>query len=55
MRRLKGLFSVQDNANKEHEVALVSLLSVQGSSKPGGEDGMVQMEYGNASRKLCIV
>jgi len=32
---LEGLFRVRNHVNREHEVGLVSLLSVRGSSKPG--------------------
>jgi len=52
---LEGLFTVRDYVNREHEVALVSLLSVWGSSKLGREEGMVRMERGNAGRWLNIV
>jgi len=52
---LEGLFRVRDHVNREHEVALVSLLSVWGSSKPGGEEGLVRMEGGNAGRRLNVV
>ncbi|KAF8414646.1 hypothetical protein BGX38DRAFT_1281763 [Terfezia claveryi] len=42
--KLEGLFSVRDNINRVHEVALVSILRVRGSSRPGRDEGMVRME-----------
>ena len=53
--KLEGLFSVRDRIDMMHEVALVSLLSLRGSSKLGGEEGMVRMGRGNAGRKLRIM
>jgi len=53
--KLEGLFRVRDRIDMMPEVALVSLLSLRSSSKPGGEEGMVRMEHGNAGRKLRIV
>jgi len=52
---LKELFRVRNHVNREHEVGLVSSLSVRGSSKPGREEGMVRMEHGNAGRRLNVV
>ncbi|KAF8446788.1 hypothetical protein BGX38DRAFT_1270946 [Terfezia claveryi] len=55
--KLEGLFSVQDNINRVHEVALVSLLRVRSSSRPGGDEGMVRMEgreNGKGLNILCI-
>jgi len=51
---LEVRFRVRDHVNREHEVTLVSLLSVRGSSKPGEEEGMVRMECGNAGRRLNV-
>jgi len=53
--KLEGVFSVRDRIDMMHEVALVSLLSLRGSSKPGGEEGMVRMGRGSAGHKLRIV
>jgi len=53
--KLEGLFSVRDRIDMIPEVALVSILSLQSSSKPGREEGMVRMGRGNAGRKLRIV
>jgi len=53
--KLGGLFSVWDHVNKVHEVALVSLLSVRGSRKPRGDEGMVRMECRNTGKELRIV
>jgi len=53
--KLGGLFSVWAYVNKVHEVALVSLLSVWGSRKPGGVEGMVRMECRNTGKELWIV
>ncbi|KAF8427092.1 hypothetical protein BGX38DRAFT_1278843 [Terfezia claveryi] len=53
--RLEGLLSVRDHVNRVYEVALVLLLQVRGSKKPGGDEGMVRMERGNTERKLHIV
>jgi len=53
--KLEGLFSVRDRIDMMHEVALVSLISLRASSKPGGEEGMVRMGRGNAGRKLRIM
>jgi len=49
------LFSVRNRIDMMHEVAPVSLLSLRGSSKPGGEQEMVCMGCGNAGRKLWNV
>jgi len=53
--KLGGLFRVQDHVNKVHEVALLSLLSVQDSRKPRGDEGMVQKECRNTGKELRIV
>jgi len=52
---LEVLFRVRDHVNREHEVALESLLSVRRSSKLGAEEGMVRMERGNVGRRLNVV
>jgi len=53
--KLEGLFSVRDRIDMMHEVVLVSLLSLRGSSKPGGGEGMVHMgrEMQGGSYGLC--
>ena len=42
--RLEGLFSVQDELSKVHQVALVGLLRLRGPAKAGGEEGMIRVE-----------
>jgi len=42
--RLEGLFSIQDDTGRIHEVALVTLLRVHGSARPWGEEGMIRVE-----------
>ncbi|KAF8415231.1 hypothetical protein BGX38DRAFT_1281439 [Terfezia claveryi] len=49
--KLEGLFSVRDNINRVHEVALVSILRVRGSSRPGRDEGMVRMEGGRMGKE----
>ena len=44
--RLQGLFSVQGEMGKVHEVALVELLRLRGPAKPCGEEGMIRVEQG---------
>ncbi|KAF8434266.1 hypothetical protein BGX38DRAFT_1275618 [Terfezia claveryi] len=53
--RLEGLLSVWDHVNRVNKVALVLLVWVRDSKKPGRDEEMVPMEYGNAGRKLQIV
>jgi len=53
--KLEGLFSMRDRIDMMHDVGPVSLLSLRGSSKPGGEEGMVRMGRRNGGRKLRIV
>ena len=52
---LEGLFRVWDHVKRKHEVARVSLLSVRGSSKPCGKEGMVHIECRSARRRIHIV
>jgi len=42
--RPEGLFSVCDEMQKVHEVALVVLLGLKGLAKPNGEEGMIRVE-----------
>ena len=53
--KLGGLFTLRDHVNNVHEVALVSSLSVRGSRKPGGDEGMVRVECMNTGKELRIV
>jgi len=53
--RLGGLFCVHDYIGKVHEVAMVALLKVHGSSKPSGEEGMIRMEWREDDKNVHIV
>ena len=53
--QLEGLFSVQDELSKVHQVALVGLLRLRGPAKPGGEEGMIREESREEGKGLHIV
>jgi len=52
---LERLFRVWYHVKREHEVALVSIPWVWGSSKPGREEGIFRIEHRSACRRLHIV
>jgi len=52
--RLEGLFSVRDDMGKKHEVVLVEILPLQGPAKPGGEEGMIQMERREEGKRTHV-
>ena len=55
MGRLEGLFSVRDHVDKVHEVAMVTVLGVRGSRKPGGEEGMIPVKWREDNRNVVVV
>ena len=55
MGRLQGLFSVRDHVDKVHEVAMVTVLVVHGLRKPGGEEGMIRVEWREDNRNVVVV
>jgi hypothetical protein len=53
--RLEGLFSVQEEEDKNHEVALVMLLQLRGPTKPWGEEGMIRVERREEGKDMYMV
>ena len=53
--RLEGLFSIQDELSKVHQVALVGLLWLRGPAKPGGKEGIIRVELREEGKGLHIV
>jgi len=44
-----------DHMGKVHEVVIVALLKVRGSSKPSGEEEMIRMEWRENDKNVRIV
>ena len=55
MGRLDGLLSVRKHVYKVHEVAMVTVLVVRGSRMPGGEEGMIWVEWREDNRNVIVV
>ena len=53
--RLEGLFSVRDHVDTVHEVAMVTVLVVRELRKPGGEEGMIRVEWREDNRNVVVV
>ena len=53
--RLEGLFSVLDEGHNAHEVALVVMLQLRGSTKPCGEEGMIRVESKGEGEGLLMI
>ena len=55
MGGLEGLLSVRDKVDNVHEVAMVRVLVVRVSSMPGGEEGMIRVEWQEHNRNVVVV
>ena len=53
--RLEGLFSVRDHVYKVHEVAMVTVLVARRSSTPGGDGGMIRVEWQEDNSNVMVV
>src|SRR5437016_967573 len=53
--RLEGLFRIWDRIESMHKVAYMRLLRVKGSSRPHGEEGIVQMEKRDNGGAMHII
>jgi len=53
--RLEGLFSVQEDTGRIHEVALVTLLRVRRSARPWGEEGMILVEQREDENSMHVI
>ena len=53
--RLEGLFSVRNHVDEVHKVAMVTVLVVPGSRAPGGEEGLIWLEWREDNKNEVVV
>jgi len=53
--RLEGLFSVCDEMQKVHEVALGVLLPLKGLAKPSREEGMIRVQINGDGKEKHVI
>ena len=53
--RLEELFGARDHVDEVHEVAIVTVLVVRVSRKPGGEEGMIRVQWPEDNSNVVVV